>query len=69
MVEGTATFQQHWEALGFRDHLIAHPETAAEYAALKTRLAAEHPRDRAAYTQGKTQFIAQVMERIRRPPA
>ena len=69
MVEGTTIFQQHWEALGFRDYLIAHPETAAEYAALKTQLAAQHPRDRTAYTQGKTQFIAQVMARIRRPSA
>lgn len=68
MVEGTATFRQHWEALCFRDYLLARPEVAAEYAALKTRLAAQHPRDREAYTQGKTQFIAQVMERIRLSP-
>ena len=69
MMEGSATFQQHWQALSFRDYLIAHPGTAAEYVALKHRLAAQHPRDRTAYTQGKTQFIAQVMERIRRGSA
>ena len=69
MVEGTATFQQHWEALRFRDYLIAHSEVAAEYVALKTRLAAQHPRDREAYTQGKSRFIAQVMERVRRSSA
>lgn len=50
----------HWESLAFRDHLRAHPDVAAEYAALKRRLAAEFPNDRVAYTQGKTEFIGSV---------
>jgi GrpB-like predicted nucleotidyltransferase (UPF0157 family) len=51
---------EHWERLLFRDYLIAHPAVAAEYGALKTRLAAEHPRDRIAYTEGKTEFVRRV---------
>jgi GrpB-like predicted nucleotidyltransferase (UPF0157 family) len=46
----------------FRDYLIRHPETAREYGELKFRLAAEHPHDRIAYTAGKTEFIARVMQ-------
>jgi GrpB-like predicted nucleotidyltransferase (UPF0157 family) len=57
MVE--ADFPQ-WESLAFRDYLRAHPDVAAEYAALKRRLAAEFPDDRVAYTKGKSDFIRQV---------
>jgi len=55
-----------WESLIFRDRLRARPDEAAEYAALKRRLAAEHTRDRGAYTKGKSEFIRRVMERSRR---
>jgi len=54
-----------WDRLLFRDYLIAHPETAREYAALKTRLAEAHRGDRVAYTRAKTDFIAVVMSRAR----
>lgn len=54
----------NWAArLAFRDHLRAHPETAAEYEALKRRLAAEHRDDREAYTEAKTAFVEAVVER------
>ena len=55
---------QHWERLLFRDHLIEHPDTAREYARLKKQLSTEFQNDRIAYTQGKTQFISQVMDLI-----
>lgn len=62
-----------WERLLFRDHLIAHPALAREYAELKRRLAAEHPGDRIAYARAKTAFITRVTEAARgelgRPPA
>jgi len=45
----------------FRDALRNDPGLAAHYAALKTRLAALHPEDRAAYTHGKGPFIAEVL--------
>jgi GrpB-like predicted nucleotidyltransferase (UPF0157 family) len=48
-----------WERqLAFRDALRQDPGLAARYADLKRRLAAEHPGDREAYTNGKAAFIA-----------
>ena len=44
----------------FRDYLRAHPETAREYEALKRHLAERFRRDRAAYTDAKTDFISSV---------
>jgi putative glutamine amidotransferase len=54
-----------WERrhLAFRDALRADPDTAAEYAALKRRLAEDHPRDIVRYVQGKSDFIRMVEER------
>jgi len=53
-------FADHWDRLYFRDYLIAHPDVAAQYAALKTGLAAAHPNDRVAYTSEKSAFIRRV---------
>lgn len=50
----------YWERLLFRDYLIAHPEVAQEYAALKFRCASEHGHDRKAYAKAKSDFIARV---------
>ncbi|HET8646964.1 MAG TPA: GrpB family protein [Vicinamibacteria bacterium] len=44
-----------------RDHLRTHPEAAAEYAALKRRLAAAFPHDVASYVAGKSDFILGVL--------
>lgn len=63
MVE--AHFTEHWDRLLLRDYLIEHPEVATEYEVLKRRLASASPRDRVAYTQGKTDFIVQVTEQAR----
>ncbi|HVM16574.1 MAG TPA: GrpB family protein [Gaiellaceae bacterium] len=49
------------ERLAFRDALRADPALAAEYEALKLRLAREHPHDRRAYTDGKRAFVAGVL--------
>jgi len=49
-----------WEALLFRDHLIAHPETAREYGELKRHLSKAYPDDRVAYTREKTAFVTRV---------
>jgi GrpB-like predicted nucleotidyltransferase (UPF0157 family) len=64
MVE--ARFADHWDRLFFRDYLIEHPEAARDYEALKRHLASATPRDRAAYTRGKTEFIARVTEEAKR---
>ena len=47
--------------LHFRDYLIAHPETAAEYVRLKVTLADCHPNDRKSYSAGKRSFIKAVL--------
>lgn len=49
-----------WEGIAFRDYLIAHPETAARYAALKGELADKHREDREGYTQAKTAFVQEI---------
>ena len=45
----------------FRDYLRTHPETAAAYGTLKEDLAKRYPRDREAYTDGKHEFIQEVL--------
>lgn len=54
-----------WERvhLLFRDYLRAHPDAAADYEALKRRLAAEHRANRIAYTDAKGPFIEGVLAR------
>jgi GrpB-like predicted nucleotidyltransferase (UPF0157 family) len=54
------------DELFFRDYLIEHPETAAEYQALKLSLAKMFPNDREAYTKAKTDFILKVTEEAKR---
>jgi GrpB-like predicted nucleotidyltransferase (UPF0157 family) len=48
------------DELFFRDYLRGHPDLAAEYGALKWRLAAEHAEDREAYTRAKADFVEAV---------
>lgn len=64
MVE--AEFREHWDRLLFRDYLIAHPEIARQYQALKIELASRHVGDRLAYGRGKAQFIDEVTAEARR---
>jgi GrpB-like predicted nucleotidyltransferase (UPF0157 family) len=53
------------DELAFRDHLRTHPDTAAEYVALKHRLAGRFQHDREAYTKAKADFIRAVLDRAR----
>src|SRR5882762_2598715 len=66
MVTRRSTFREHWDRLLFRDYLVAHPETAHEYARLKTELATTHPNDRVAHTTGKRAFIQKVTTRAKK---
>lgn len=46
--------------LAFRDYLRAHPESVAEYASLKIKLAREFGSDRNGYTDAKSDFIQSI---------
>lgn len=58
-VQGGTFWRDH---LAFRDALRADPALRDAYAALKSDLAARHPRDREAYTDGKTAFVRRVVD-------
>ena len=47
--------------LAFRDALRTDERTAEEYAELKLSLARQYPRDREAYIDGKSTFVARVL--------
>jgi GrpB-like predicted nucleotidyltransferase (UPF0157 family) len=49
-----------------RDWLIAHPNVAARYEALKEALARDHADDMPAYTEAKSKFLRQVVNDARR---
>jgi len=51
----------HQVTLMFRDALRRDPRLAAQYAELKLELARRFPRDRGAYIDGKTSFVAGVL--------
>lgn len=54
-----------WEQrLRFRDALRQNPALAAEYAALKLRLAQQFRLDREAYTEAKTPFVHRVLSEV-----
>ena len=52
-----------WRRLAFRDYLRAHPEEARTYERLKRRLAVEHPADRDAYTDAKSDYVETIMRK------
>ncbi|HHY11663.1 MAG TPA: GrpB family protein [Firmicutes bacterium] len=45
----------------FRDYLNANPDVAREYEAVKIRLMNEHRYDRLSYTEGKSEFIMDIL--------
>jgi len=53
------------QTIAFRDYLRAHSAIAAEYEALKRRLAQEFRYDREAYTQAKRPFIDRIIKLAR----
>lgn len=52
--------------LTFRDYLRAHEGARDEYAALKQRLVLQYANDRYTYTEAKTKFVEDILERARR---
>jgi GrpB-like predicted nucleotidyltransferase (UPF0157 family) len=55
----------NWDELYFRDYLLAHPETAAEYGALKQKLKNDYEYDRDGYTEAKGEFIRRITDKAR----
>jgi GrpB-like predicted nucleotidyltransferase (UPF0157 family) len=61
-VRRAGSFSEQW-ALLFRDYLRAHPDAAAEYEAVKRRLALRFRDDRRRYTDAKGPFLWEVIRR------
>ena len=58
--------ETHRKRTIFRDHLRAHPETAAAYAALKQDLAAKFRDDGDRYTASKAEFVNAIVAQAQR---
>lgn len=58
VIRGSDFWVRH---LLFRDYLRAHPDSAGVYFELKRELASLYRRDRAAYMEGKSDFIESVL--------
>lgn len=55
---------RHWKGkIFFRDYLISHSDTAQEYKQLKIQLAQQHTYDREQYTDEKTKFINDILQK------
>jgi GrpB-like predicted nucleotidyltransferase (UPF0157 family) len=54
-----------WDELYFRDYLLTHPETTAEYGRLKLELKQKYEHNRDAYTDAKTEFIKRICKLAR----
>lgn len=72
-VTGKRTFHLHcvephsdvWhQYVPFRNYLIAHPDIAREYEALKYDLAIKYEHDRVRYTESKDEFIKGILRKV-----
>lgn len=54
---------EHTRHLHFRDYLRKHPKDAERYSALKRLLAARFRDDREAYTDAKSAFVEEILQR------
>ncbi|MBU4031828.1 MAG: GrpB family protein [Candidatus Thermoplasmatota archaeon] len=53
------------DSILFRDYLREHPEAAREYQVLKEELALKYRNDREAYTEGKGEFVKNILKHVR----
>ena len=54
-----------WDELYFRDYLITHPETAAEYVELKRNLFKDFEHNRDGFTEAKGAFINEITDKAK----
>ncbi|MBP2134195.1 GrpB-like predicted nucleotidyltransferase (UPF0157 family) [Methanomicrobium sp. W14] len=59
-------YKGDWDELYFRDYLEKHNDAAKEYASLKIRLKEKYEFNREAYTDGKTEFIRDIVKKARK---
>jgi GrpB-like predicted nucleotidyltransferase (UPF0157 family) len=64
-VRRAGSWQEQWSLL-FRDYMRAHAAEHGPYVELKRALASRHRHDRAAYTEGKSEHLWQVIRRADR---
>ncbi len=55
--------EEYHRHLLFRGYLRAHPEEVRAYSTLKQRLAHQFRHDRDAYSKGKNEFVAMILQR------
>jgi GrpB-like predicted nucleotidyltransferase (UPF0157 family) len=55
-----------WDELVFRDYLVRNPDVVQLYAGLKKRLSVSYKNDREKYTDAKTDFIKDIIQRARK---
>lgn len=60
LIEGSRDARRH---IAVRDHLCTNPASAAAYAALKRRLAAQFGANREGYAEAKTEFMREIFAR------
>lgn len=55
-----------WDEVYFRDYLLSHPEDAKRYGMLKESLMTKYEYDRDAYTEAKSEFIQNIINKARK---
>ncbi|HZR39450.1 MAG TPA: GrpB family protein [Ktedonobacteraceae bacterium] len=58
----SAQSEEFYRHILFRDYLRAHPEEVQAYAILKQKLAHQFRHDRDAYSKGKNEFVAMILQ-------
>lgn len=59
-------YAAHCDEICFRNYLKANKNMALEYETIKKQLAATFPNDREAYTEGKTDFVKQILAKAKK---
>lgn len=58
-------YPKDWDELYFCEYLLNHPDTCREYENIKKDLKEKYEFDREAYTNGKTEFVQNIVSKAR----